>query len=62
MRLIFFHSGDLKSHIMIKFAPAQEEVRTMKIKEKRNLLTERQQSHAIQLQHDEIEALKRKVA
>lgn len=30
MRLIFFHSGDLKSHIMIKFVPAQEEVKTMK--------------------------------
>ena len=30
MRLIFFHSGDLKPHIMIKFAPAQEEVKTMK--------------------------------
>ena len=32
MRLISFRSGDLKSHTMIKFAPAQEEVRTIKIK------------------------------
>ena len=32
MRLISFRSGDLKSHTMIKIAPAQEEVRTMKIK------------------------------
>ena len=32
MKLTFFHNGDLKSRIMIKFAPVQEEVRTMKVK------------------------------